>query len=48
MLLTRFEGADLSGTTGLTQEQIEIACGNDETKLPADIKTPASWPCGGE
>ena len=48
MLLTRFAGADLSGTTGLTQEQIEIACGNGETKLPAGIKTPASWPCGGE
>ena len=33
-------------TVVLTQDQIEIACGNGETKLPAGITAPASWPCG--
>ncbi len=45
MLLTRFEGADLSGALGLTQEQIDIACGDDGTKLPEGLRRPASWPC---
>jgi len=45
-LLAHFEGADLSRTGGLQQDQLEIACGDDETKLPADLTRPASWPCG--
>jgi len=31
-------GADLSRTRGLTQDQIDNACGNQNTKLPANIK----------
>jgi uncharacterized protein YjbI with pentapeptide repeats len=45
MLLTRIEGLDLSRATGLDQSQIDIACGNGETRLPTGLATPASWPC---
>ena len=45
MLLTHFEGADLSRAKGLIQQQIEIACGDDKTKLPSNLQRPASWPC---
>lgn len=45
MLLTRIEGLDLSRATGLDQSQIDIACGDAETKLPKGLKAPTSWPC---
>lgn len=45
MLLTRIEGLDLSGAKGLDQSQIDIACGDADTKLPKGLTTPASWPC---
>jgi uncharacterized protein YjbI with pentapeptide repeats len=45
MLQTHFEGADLSQAEGLIQQQIEIACGDDKTKLPSNLQRPASWPC---
>lgn len=45
MLLTRIEGLDLSRATGLDQSQIDIACGNGETRLPTGLATPESWPC---
>ena len=45
-LLAHFEGTDLSETTGLRQDQLEIACGDDKTKVPADLAQPDSWPCG--
>lgn len=45
LLLTRFEGQDLSAATGLEQKQIDIACGDAKTKLPQGLTTPASWPC---
>jgi uncharacterized protein YjbI with pentapeptide repeats len=45
LLLTRIEGADLSGTTGLIQAQVDLACGNGDTKLPAGLTAPAAWPC---
>ena len=44
-LLTRIEGADLSAARGLDQEQIEESCGNADTKLPAGLTAPSSWPC---
>ena len=47
LFLTRFEGADLSSTTGLTQEQLSLACGDQATVLPAGLTAPASWPCLG-
>ncbi len=34
---TRFEKTDLSAAKGLTKEQLQIACGDATTKLPADI-----------
>ncbi|UJW76890.1 pentapeptide repeat-containing protein [Rhizobium sp. SL42] len=43
--LTRIEGVDLAGATGLTQWQLDMACGDDATVLPAGLKKPASWPC---
>ncbi len=46
--LTRVEGADLSQTLGLNQNQLDISCGDAETKLPAGLERPAEWPCSGE
>ncbi len=46
--LTHFEGTDLSSVTGLTQQQLDVACGDDETTLPSGLTVPASWPCGQE
>ncbi|AVA20703.1 pentapeptide repeat-containing protein [Rhizobium sp. NXC24] len=45
MFLTRIEGLDLSTATGLEQQQINLACGDKATKLPAGLTTPESWPC---
>ena len=43
--LMRIEGTDLSATRGLTQDQLDIACGDDRTKLPAGLAVPPDWPC---
>ncbi len=43
--LTRIEGVDLSKTIGLTQEQLELACGDSHTELPNGLERPTSWPC---
>lgn len=45
MFLTHIEGLDLSAAKGLKQPQIDLACGDAETKLPDGLTTPASWPC---
>ncbi len=45
MFLTRIEGLDLSGAAGLEQAQIDLACGDASTKLPAGLSTPSTWPC---
>jgi hypothetical protein len=45
VLLTRFEDSDLSQAIGLTQEQINISCGNEKTVLPQGIERPNDWPC---
>lgn len=45
LFLTRIEGMDLSAATGLTQQQIDMACGDAGTKLPAGINAPSTWPC---
>jgi hypothetical protein len=41
------QGADLSTAVHLEQSQLEEACGDDATKLPADLKIPPckSDPC---
>src|SRR5215218_661328 len=41
----RLEGADLSRAVGLTQDQLALACGTHETKLPARMVQPDTWPC---
>jgi uncharacterized protein YjbI with pentapeptide repeats len=45
LFLTRIEGLDLSAASGLTQEQIDLACGDMATKLPAGLSPPPKWPC---
>lgn len=36
-------GADLSGTIGLTADQLNSALGNRQTRLPVGIETPEAW-----
>ena len=48
LLLTRLDGVDLSAATGLVQEQINLACGDNKTKLPPGLTAPAHWPCADE
>lgn len=43
--LTRIEGVDLSAAKGLAQWQIDMACGDDKTRLPDGINKPDGWPC---
>jgi uncharacterized protein YjbI with pentapeptide repeats len=37
------EGADLRGTIGLTQEHVDSAWGDEDTKLPEGLHPPAAW-----
>ena len=43
--LTRIEGLDLSAATGLQQWQVDLTCGDANTKLPQGLKAPKTWPC---
>lgn len=45
LYLTRIEGLDLSNATGLQQAQLNLACGDNATKLPLWLTAPAAWPC---
>ena len=45
--LVRLENTDLSQVVGLTQAQLDLACGDGSTKLPAGLERPGSWPCEG-
>jgi uncharacterized protein YjbI with pentapeptide repeats len=45
LFLTQIQGLDLSAATGLTQWQIDLACGDAKTKLPAGLTIPKGWPC---
>jgi len=45
LLFVRIEGVDLTSATGLTQTQIDLACGDAGTRLPPGLTTPAAWPC---
>jgi uncharacterized protein YjbI with pentapeptide repeats len=42
---TQLRGANLSRATGLTQPQLDIACGGPDTRLPAGLNPPKGWPC---
>ncbi len=48
LFLTRIEGVDLSKATGLEQDQIALACGDDKTILPVGLQKPDKWPCEDE
>ena len=41
----RFAATDLSAVKGLTQAQVDVACGDAKTVLPPGLKAPAPWPC---
>jgi len=45
MFLTRIEGMDLTAATGLTQPQVDLACGDAATRLPEGLKPGPAWPC---
>lgn len=45
LFLTRIEGLDLSAATGMQQWQVDMACGDDNTKLPSGLTAGAGWPC---
>ncbi len=42
---TNFSGVDLSNASELKPWQIEMACGDDKTKLPEGLTKPDTWPC---
>lgn len=46
--LTVFNGVDLSGVKNISQEQINLSCGDDKTKLPEGMTRPTTWPCAAE
>ncbi|MEL6946319.1 MAG: pentapeptide repeat-containing protein [Pseudomonadota bacterium] len=46
--LTDFRGVDLRETTGLTQAQLQLSCGDADTLLPPGLRTPVNWPCAFE
>jgi len=48
LFLTQLGGTNLSRVTGLTQGQLDLACGTPETKLPQGLTRPKSWPCADE
>ena len=48
MFRARLEGIDLSSAQGLTQPQLDSACGDSLTKLPAGLKPGPAWPCAQE
>ncbi|MBW6423235.1 pentapeptide repeat-containing protein [Rhizobium sp. XQZ8] len=44
-LFVRIEGVDLSQAENVTQQQLDMACGDNATKLPAGLTMPSQWPC---
>lgn len=45
LFLTRFEGVNLSDAVGLAQWQIDMSCGDGNTRLPGNLSPGADWPC---
>lgn len=43
--LTHFEGVDLRQVKNLSQMQLDLACGDSETRLLPTFWMPDSWPC---
>lgn len=48
MFRTRIEGVDLSTAKGLKQDQVDLACGDSKTRLPAGLVPSPDWPCQAE
>lgn len=48
LLRASFSGVDLSSVTGLQQTQLDQACGDATTVLPAGLTVPTHWPCPAE
>ena len=44
-MMVDLRGLDLSTAEGLTTAQLAEACGDAETRLPAGVARPDSWPC---
>ena len=40
---SHLEGASLRDASGLTQEQLDVACGDDRTQLPDGLTRPNGW-----
>ena len=45
---TQLQGVDLSGVKGLTRDQVALACGDDDTRLPEGVARPERWPCNAQ
>ena len=45
LYLTHLHGSDLSRAVGIKPDQLELACGDPDTKLPPGMAAPRSWPC---
>jgi uncharacterized protein YjbI with pentapeptide repeats len=45
LFLTRIESLDLSNSSGLSQWQLNMACGDARTELPSGLTRPENWPC---
>ncbi|WP_041253993.1 pentapeptide repeat-containing protein [Frankia sp. EAN1pec] len=43
----RLNGANLMNAEGVSQEQVDVAFGDSETRLPPGLTLPASWTAGG-
>ena len=48
LYLTRFEGVDLTKAVGMTQWQVDMICGDNDTLLPEGLSPNEAWPCGEE
>jgi len=45
LYLAKLAAVDLSRSIGLTRDQLNLACGDDNTKLPSSIDTRPDWRC---
>ena len=45
LFLMQIQGVDLSQAIGLTHDQLALACGDADTKLPDGVQRPEAWPC---
>ncbi|WP_119168993.1 pentapeptide repeat-containing protein [Algihabitans albus] len=45
LMMADLRGLDLSAAEGLTTTQLAEACGDAETRLPAGVERPDTWPC---